>query len=102
MKLALILVHMVAIIARLRQLVTQSSKQSDDVDNRACNVSGHDWDTSVSGYHASGVPYFGFGKTFTIKKKYHKKCTKCGTAKFPKETIGRVKVNKEDDSLEIL
>lgn len=71
-------------------------------DDRACNITGHEWDTSISGYHASGVPHFGFGDSWQIEKKYHKQCKKCGRSKFPKETIGKVRVDKETDELTVV
>lgn len=86
----------------LGKLLGRESEEAES-DDRACNVSGHDFQPKNGPhYHSKGVPHFGFGSYFTIEKKIPEECTKCGKYRQREKQIGKVSVDKETDELTIL
>ena len=76
--------------------------ENENNDKLSCNINGHNWQVDgINGYYTSGVPHLMSKDSFTVKKKIHKKCSKCGKSNFVKEKIGEIKVNKETDELTV-
>lgn len=89
-------------LSRLLGLGDDSTEDStEETDERACSVSGHD-------YSGQWRLYGHFARTVTFSKhkfKVYKKeigsCRKCGKSDDRKETIGYVRVT-DDDELEVV
>lgn len=75
----------------------------EDINDKPCSKVGHSHEkTGVVGYHTYGVPYFGFGTSFKVKRKDREECPKCGDVRFPKTYVGKIRVDKETDELTVV
>lgn len=81
--------------------VFSSSDDSSETDDRACRISGHDYDGQwrLYGYFARTGAFS--RKKFKIRKKEVASCRKCDKADTREEVIGYVKVTS-DDELEVV
>lgn len=77
--------------------------EAEESDEKPCNVSGHNWGgEEVSGYYTSGVPHFGRGDSWRVKRQYRQECMKCGKVRYEKDRIGKISVDKTTDELTIV
>lgn len=72
-------------------------------EEKACNISGHSFEQKYGPeYHAHGVPHFGRGDSFTVKKSISEECSKCGKYRQRKEKIGKVRVDADTDEMTVV